>query len=40
MEFILVVALLALGLGLGSAMLPFVAFRSKLTRPFRRHVRS
>ena len=40
MGFILVVALLALGLGLGSAFLPFVAFRSRLTRPFRRHARS
>jgi hypothetical protein len=38
MEFILVVTLLVLGLGMGSALLPLVAFRSKLTRPFSRHV--
>ena len=40
MGFFLAVALLALGLGLGSALLPFVAFRTKLTRPFHRHARS
>jgi tellurite resistance protein TehA-like permease len=36
MGFILVVTLLVLGLGIGAALLPFVAFRSKLTRPFGR----
>ena len=40
MGFILVVTLLALGLGIGSALLPFVAFRSKLTRPFSRSAKS
>jgi hypothetical protein len=40
MEFILAVTLLALGLGLGSALLPFVAFRSKLTRPFSKAAKS
>jgi hypothetical protein len=38
MEFILVVTLLVLGLGMSSALLPLVAFRSKFTRPFSRHV--
>jgi hypothetical protein len=36
MGFILVVTLLVVGLGIGAALLPFVAFRSKLTRPFGR----
>ena len=36
MGFILVVTLLVLGLGIGAALLPFVAFRSKLTRPYGR----
>ena len=40
MGFILVVTLLVLGLAIGAALLPFVAFRSKLTRPFRRAVKA
>ena len=35
MEFLLVVTLLVLVLGISSALLPFAAFRNKLTRPFR-----
>jgi hypothetical protein len=38
MEFLLVVTLLALVLGIASALLPFVAFRSRLTRPFQRRL--
>jgi hypothetical protein len=40
MGFILVVTLLVLGLGIGAALLPFVAFRSRFTRPFRRAVKA
>jgi hypothetical protein len=39
MEFLLVVALLALALGIAAALLPFAAFTTRLTRPFRRRVR-
>ena len=38
MEFLLVVTLLVLVLGISSALLPFAAFNTRLTRPFRRHV--
>ena len=38
MEFLLVVTLLVLALGIASALLPFAAFRNRLTRPFRRRV--
>ena len=36
MEFLLVVTLLALALGIAAALLPFAAFNTKLTRPLRR----
>ena len=36
MEFLLVVTLLALALGIGSALLPFVAFSVRSTRPLHR----
>jgi hypothetical protein len=39
MEFLLVVTLLVLVLGISAAMLPFAAFNSKTTRPFRRRRR-
>jgi hypothetical protein len=39
MEFVLAVTLLALLLALASAVLPFVAFSNRMTRPFRRRVR-
>jgi hypothetical protein len=40
MEFLLVVTLLALALGISAALLPFAAFGTRLTRPFgRRRVR-
>jgi hypothetical protein len=39
MEFLLVVTLLVLALGISAALLPFAAFTSRLTRPFRRQVR-
>jgi hypothetical protein len=39
MEFLLVVALLVLALGIAAALLPFAAFKTRLTRPFRRRVR-
>jgi hypothetical protein len=39
MEFLLIVTLLVLALGIGSAILPFVAFRGKLTRPLHARVR-
>lgn len=40
MEFLLVVMLLALALGISAALLPFAAFGTRLTRPFgRRRVR-
>lgn len=35
MEFLLVVTLLALALGISAALLPFAAFNTRLTRPFR-----
>jgi hypothetical protein len=38
MEFLLVVTLLVLALGIASALLPFIAFRSRLTRPFHRRL--
>jgi hypothetical protein len=36
MEFLLVVAFLVLALGISAAILPFAAFNTRLTRPFRR----
>ena len=39
MDFLLVGALLALALGLFAALLPFAAFKTRLTRPFRRRPR-
>ena len=36
MDFLLVVTLLALALGIAGALLPFAAFNTKLTRPFQR----
>jgi hypothetical protein len=39
MEFLLVVVLLALALGIAAALLPFAAFNTRLTRPFRRRFR-
>jgi hypothetical protein len=38
MEFLLAVTLLVVALGIAAALLPFVAFRSRLTRPFHRHL--
>jgi hypothetical protein len=38
MEFLAVVTLLALALGVAAALLPFAAFNTRLTRPFRRPV--
>jgi hypothetical protein len=35
MEFLLVLTLLALALGISAALLPFAAFNTRLTRPFR-----
>jgi hypothetical protein len=39
MDFLLVVTLLALALGISAALLPFAAFNTRLTRPFRREAR-
>lgn len=38
MGFIMVVTLVVLVLGISSALLPFVAFHNRLTRPFRHRV--
>jgi hypothetical protein len=39
MEFLLIVTLLVLALGIASAILPFVAFHARYTRPLRRRIR-
>ena len=40
MDFLLVVTLLALALGISAALLPFAAFNTRLTRPFHRPARA
>jgi hypothetical protein len=39
MEFLLVVTLLALALGISAALLPFAAFTTRMARPFRHPMR-
>jgi hypothetical protein len=38
MDFLMVVTLLVLALGIAAALLPFAAFKTRLTRPFGRRV--